>query len=139
MKTNLDSVFNMTKPFVDGMAERGWGRVINVSSVNGQKGAFGQTNYSAAKAGMHGFTKALAQEYARKGVTINTISPGYIGTKMVLAIPKDILDSKIIPQIPVGRLGKPEEVAGLVAYLCSEEAAFVTGANIAINGGQHMF
>jgi acetoacetyl-CoA reductase len=139
MRTNLDSVFNMTKPFIDGMAERGWGRVINVSSVNGQKGAFGQTNYSAAKAGMHGFTKALAQEYARKGVTINTISPGYIGTKMVLAIPKDILDSKIIPQIPVGRLGKPEEVAGLVAYLCSDEAAFVTGANIAINGGQHMF
>jgi acetoacetyl-CoA reductase len=138
MKTNLDSVFNMTKPVIDGMAERGWGRVINVSSVNGQKGAFGQTNYSAAKAGMHGFTKALALEYARKGVTVNTISPGYIGTKMVLAIPKDILDSKIVPQIPIGRLGKPEEVAGLVAYLCSEEAAFVTGANIAINGGQHM-
>jgi acetoacetyl-CoA reductase len=139
IKTNLDSIFNMTKPVIDGMSERGWGRVINVSSVNGQKGAFGQTNYSAAKAGMHGFTKALALEYARKGVTINTISPGYIGTKMVLAIPKDILDSKIIPQIPVGRLGKPEEVAGLVAYLCSEEAAFVTGANIAINGGQHMY
>ena len=138
-KTNLDSVFNMTKPVVDGMAERGWGRIINVSSVNGQKGAFGQTNYSAAKAGMHGFTKALALEYARKGVTVNTISPGYIGTKMVLAIPKDILDSKIVPQIPLGRLGKPEEVAGLVAYLCSEEAAFVTGANIAINGGQHMY
>ena len=137
-KTNLDSVFNMTKPVIDGMAERGWGRVINVSSVNGQKGAFGQTNYSAAKAGMHGFTKALALEYARKGVTVNTISPGYIGTKMVLAIPKDMLDSKIVPQIPIGRLGKPEEVAGLVAYLCSEEAAFVTGANIAINGGQHM-
>ncbi|HEX2829511.1 MAG TPA: acetoacetyl-CoA reductase [Burkholderiales bacterium] len=138
MKTNLDSVFNMTKPVIDGMADRGWGRIINVSSVNGQKGAFGQTNYSAAKAGMHGFTKAAALEYARKGVTVNTISPGYIGTKMVLAIPKDILDSKIVPQIPVGRLGKPEEVAGLVAYLCSEEAAFVTGANIAINGGQHM-
>jgi acetoacetyl-CoA reductase len=137
-KTNLDSVFNMTKHVVDGMAERGWGRIINVSSVNGQKGAFGQTNYSAAKAGMHGFSKALALEYARKGVTVNTISPGYIGTKMVLAIPKDILDSKIVPQIPIGRLGKPEEVAGLVAYLCSEEAAFVTGANIAINGGQHM-
>src|SRR5687767_9734523 len=137
-KTNLDSVFNMTKHVIDGMSERGWGRVINVSSVNGQKGAFGQTNYSAAKAGMHGFTKALALEYARKGVTVNTISPGYIGTKMVLAIPKDILDSKIVPQIPIGRLGKPEEVAGLVAYLCSEEAAFVTGANIAINGGQHM-
>jgi len=138
MKTNLDSVFNMTKPVIDGMAERNWGRVINVSSVNGQKGAFGQTNYSAAKAGMHGFTKAAALEYARKGVTVNTISPGYIGTKMVMAIPKEVLDSKIIPQIPIGRLGKPEEVAGLVAYLCSEEAAFVTGANIAINGGQHM-
>ena len=136
--TNLDSVFNMTKPIIDGMAERGWGRVINVSSVNGQKGAFGQTNYSAAKAGMHGFTKAAALEYARKGVTVNTISPGYIGTKMVMAIPKEVLDSKIIPQIPIGRLGKPEEVAGLVAYLCSDEAAFVTGANIAINGGQHM-
>jgi acetoacetyl-CoA reductase len=138
MKTNLDSVFNMTKPVCDGMVDRGWGRIINVSSVNGQKGAFGQTNYSAAKAGMHGFTKALALEVARKGVTVNTISPGYIGTKMVMAIPKEILDSKIIPQIPVGRLGKPEEVAGLVAYLCSDEAAFVTGANIAINGGQHM-
>ena len=136
--TNLDSVFNVTKPIVDGMVERGWGRVINVSSVNGQKGAFGQTNYSAAKAGMHGFTKALAYEVARKGVTVNTISPGYIGTKMVLAIPKDVLDSKILPQIPLGRLGKPDEVAGLCAYLASEEAAFVTGANIAINGGQHM-
>jgi acetoacetyl-CoA reductase len=138
INTNLDSVFNMTKPVIDTMAERGWGRIINVSSVNGQKGAFGQTNYSAAKAGMHGFTKAAALEYAKKGVTVNTISPGYIGTKMVMAIPKEVLDSKIIPQIPVGRLGKPEEVAGLVAYLCSEEAAFVTGANIAINGGQHM-
>ena len=138
MHTNLDSVFNVTKPIVDGMVERGWGRVINVSSVNGQKGAFGQTNYSAAKAGMHGFTKALALEVARKGVTVNTISPGYIGTKMVLAIPKDVLDSKIVPQIPLGRLGKPEEVAGLCAYLASDEAAFVTGANIAINGGQHM-
>ena len=138
LRTNLDSVFNMTKPVCDGMVDRGWGRIINISSVNGQKGAFGQTNYSAAKAGMHGFTKALALEVARKGVTVNTISPGYIGTKMVLAIPKEVLDSKIIPQIPLGRLGKPEEVAGLVAYLCSEEAAFVTGANIAINGGQHM-
>jgi acetoacetyl-CoA reductase len=136
--TNLDSVFNMCKPVVDGMVERGWGRVINVSSVNGSKGAFGQTNYSAAKAGMHGFSKALALEVARKGVTVNTISPGYIGTKMVTAIPKEILDSKILPQIPVGRLGKPEEVAGLIIYLASEEAAFVTGANIAINGGQHM-
>ena len=138
VRTNFDSLFNMTKQVADGMVERNWGRVINVASVNGSKGAFGQTNYSAAKAGMHGFTKAAALEYARKGVTVNTISPGYIGTKMVLAVPKEILDSKIIPQIPVGRLGKPEEVAGLVAYLCSEEAAFVTGANIAINGGQHM-
>jgi acetoacetyl-CoA reductase len=138
MATNLDSVFNVTKPVVDGMVERGWGRIINVSSVNGQKGAFGQTNYSAAKAGMHGFTKALAYEVARKGVTVNTISPGYIGTKMVLAIPRDVLDSKIIPQIPMGRLGKPDEVAGLCAYLASDEAAFLTGANIAINGGQHM-
>jgi acetoacetyl-CoA reductase len=138
MATNLDSVFNMTKPVCDGMVDRGWGRIINISSVNGQKGAFGQTNYSAAKAGMHGFTKALALEVARKGVTVNTISPGYIGTKMVMEIPKDVLDSKIIPQIPMARLGKPEEVAGLVAYLSSDEAAFVTGANIAINGGQHM-
>jgi acetoacetyl-CoA reductase len=138
MRTNLDSLFNMSKQVVDGMVERGWGRVINVSSVNGSKGAFGQTNYSAAKAGVHGFTKALALEVAKKGVTVNTISPGYIGTKMVTAIPQDILDSKILPQIPVGRLGKPEEVAGLIIYLASDEAAFVTGANIAINGGQHM-
>ena len=139
MRTNLDSCFNMTKQVMDGMVERGWGRVINVSSVNGQKGAFGQTNYSAAKAGIHGFTKALALEVARKNVTVNTISPGYIGTQMVTAIPKEILDSKILPQIPTGRLGKPEEIAGLIIYLCSEEAAFVTGANISINGGQHMY
>jgi acetoacetyl-CoA reductase len=138
MRTNLDSLFNMTKQVADGMVERGWGRIINVSSVNGSKGAFGQVNYSAAKAGVHGFTKALALEVAKKGVTVNTISPGYIGTKMVTTIPKEILDSKILPQIPVGRLGKPEEVAGLIIYLASEEAAFVTGANIAINGGQHM-
>jgi acetoacetyl-CoA reductase len=138
MRTNLDSLFNMSKQVVDGMVERGWGRVINVSSVNGSKGAFGQTNYSAAKAGVHGFTKALALEVAKKAVTVNTISPGYIGTKMVTAIPKEVLDTKILPQIPVGRLGKPEEVAGLILYLASEEAAFVTGANIAINGGQHM-
>ena len=138
IRTNLDSVFNMTKQVMEGMVDRGWGRVVNVSSVNGSKGAFGQTNYSAAKAGMHGFTKALALEVARKGVTVNTISPGYIGTKMVMAIPQEVLDSKIIPQIPMARLGKPEEVAGLVAYLASDEAAFVTGANIAINGGQHM-
>jgi len=138
LRTNLDSLFNMSKQVVDGMTERGWGRVINVSSVNGSKGAFGQTNYSAAKAGVHGFTKALALEVARKNVTVNTISPGYIGTKMVTAIPKEVLDTKILPQIPLGRLGKPEEVAGLIIYLASEEAAFVTGANIAINGGQHM-
>ncbi len=138
MRTNLDSLFNMSKQVVDGMVDRNWGRVINVSSVNGSKGAFGQTNYSAAKAGVHGFSKALALEIARKGVTVNTISPGYIGTKMVTAIPKEILESKILPQIPVGRLGRPEEVAGLIIYLASEEAAFVTGANIAINGGQHM-
>ena len=139
IRTNLDSVFNMTKQVYDSMLERNWGRIINISSVNGQKGAFGQTNYSAAKAGMHGFTKALALEVARKGITVNTISPGYIGTKMVMAIPQEVLDGKIIPQIPTGRLGKPEEVAGLVAYLASDEAAFVTGANISINGGQHMF
>ena len=138
LHTNLDSVFNMTKQVCDGMVDRGWGRVINVSSVNGSKGAFGQTNYSAAKAGMHGFTKSLALEVAKKGVTVNTISPGYIGTRMVTAIPREILDSKILPQIPLGRLGRPEEVAGLIIYLCSEEAAFVNGANIAINGGQHM-
>jgi acetoacetyl-CoA reductase len=138
LHTNLDSVFNMTKQVCDGMVDRAWGRVINVSSVNGSKGAFGQTNYAAAKAGMHGFTKSLALEVAKKGVTVNTISPGYIGTKMVTSIPKEILDSKILPQIPIGRLGRPEEVAGLIIYLCSEEAAFVNGANIAINGGQHM-
>src|ERR1700752_1598718 len=138
ISTNLDSVFNMSKQVLDGMVDRGWGRVMNVASVNGQKGPFGQTNYSAAKAGMHGFTKALSYEVAKKGVTVNTISPGYIGTKMVTAIPEDVLNTKILPQIPVGRLGKPEEVAGLVIYLASEEAAFLTGANIAINGGQHM-
>lgn len=138
LRTNLDSCFNMTKQVCDGMVDRGWGRIINISSVNAQKGAFGQVNYAAAKAGMHGFTKALALEIARKGVTVNTISPGYIGTAMVKAIPEEVLTSKIIPQIPIGRLGTPDEVAGLVAYLASEEAGFVTGANIAINGGQHM-
>jgi acetoacetyl-CoA reductase len=118
IRTNLDSVFNMTKQVLDGMVDRGRGRVINVSSVNGSKGAFGQTNYSAAKAGMHGFTKALALEVARKGVTVNTISPGYIGTKMVTAIPKEVLDSKILPQIPTGRLGKPpkKSPASLFTY-----------------------
>ncbi len=138
IRTNLDSIFNMTKPVCEGMVERGWGRIINISSVNGSKGSVGQTNYAAAKAGMHGFTKALALEVARKGVTVNTISPGYLATKMVTAIPQDILDTKILPQIPVGRLGRPDEVAALVVYLCSDDAGFVTGSNIAINGGQHM-
>ena len=139
MRTNLDSVFNMTKPICDAMVDRGWGRIVNISSVNGQKGQFGQTNYSAAKAGMHGFTKALALEVARKNVTVNTVSPGYIATRMVLAVPKDVLDSKILPQIPLGRLGKPEEVGALVAFLCSEDAGYFTGANLAMNGGQHMY
>src|ERR1700747_2567018 len=138
IRTNLDSVFNMTKQVMDGMVERGWGRVVNVSSVNGSKGAFGQTNYSAAKAGMHGFTKALALEVARKGVTVNTISPGYIGTKMVTAIPKEVLDSKILPQIALGRAGAPDESAGLNIYPCSGEGAFVTRSNNPINGRQHM-
>ena len=139
MRTNLDSVFNMTKPICDGMTERGWGRIVNISSVNGQKGAFGQTNYAAAKAGMHGFTKALALEVARRKVTVNTISPGYIATKMVLAVPKEVLEAKILPQIPLGRLGTPEEVGAVVAFLCSEEAGYFTGANLAMNGGQHMY
>ena len=137
MRTNLDSLFNLCKPTVDGMVERGWGRVINISSINGQKGQFGQTNYSAAKAGMHGFSMALAQEVAKKGVTVNTVSPGYIGTDMVMAVPEEVRN-KIIAGIPVGRLGKPEEIAGLVAYLASDLAGFITGANLAINGGQHM-
>jgi acetoacetyl-CoA reductase len=138
LRTNLDSLFNVTKPICEVMLSRGWGRIINISSVNGQKGCLGQTNYSAAKAGMHGFTKALALEVARKGVTVNTISPGYIATCMVKAIPSDVLESKILPQIPVGRLGEPEEVAALVRFLVSDDAAFITGANIAVNGGQHM-
>ncbi len=137
--TNLDSVFNMTKQVLDGMVDRQWGRIINISSVNGQKGSFGQTNYSAAKAGIHGFTKSLALEVAKKGVTVNTVSPGYLSTQMVLKVPEEILKTKILPEIPVGRLGKPDEVAGLVAYLASGQAAFVTGANVAINGGQHMY
>jgi acetoacetyl-CoA reductase len=138
IRTNLDSVFNMTKPVCDGMAECGWGRIINISSVIGAKGGVGQTNYAAAKAWVHGFTKSLALEVAKRGVTVNTVSPGYIATKMVKSVPQEILDSKILPQIPVGRLGQPEEIAALVLYLCSREAGFVTGANIAINGGQHL-
>lgn len=138
MRTDLDSMFNMTKPFFTDMVERGWGRIINISSVNGSKGAYGQTNYAAAKAGIHGFTKALALEAASRGVTVNTVSPGYLATRMVLEIPGDVLKERILPQIPVGRLGQPTEVAALIGYLCSDEAGFVTGANIAINGGQHM-
>jgi acetoacetyl-CoA reductase len=138
-QTNFDSIFNMTRQVIDNMLETGWGRIINISSVNGQKGAFGQVNYSAAKAGAHGFTKALALEVAKKGITVNTVSPGYLRTKMVTAVPQDILDTKILPEIPVGRLGEPDEVAGLIAYLASDEAGFITGANLAINGGQHMY
>ena len=134
---NLNSVYNVSRHVVDDMLAQGWGRVINMSSVNGQKGQFGQTNYSAAKAGMHGFTKALAQETAAKGITVNTISPGYIGTEMVMAIKQEVRD-QIIATIPVGRLGKPEEIAKLVSYLASDDAAFITGSNIAINGGLHM-
>ncbi len=137
MDIDLDSVFNMTRPVIEGMLNRGFGRIINISSVNGQKGQFGQTNYSAAKAGMHGFTKALAQEVARKGITVNTVSPGYIATEMVMAVPEDIRN-KIIAGIPVGRLGKPDEIASMVNYLASDEAGFITGANISINGGQYM-
>jgi acetoacetyl-CoA reductase len=138
INVNLNSVFNVTRHVIDGMVERGWGRIVNISSVNGQKGQFGQTNYSAAKAGMHGFTKALAQEVVKKGITVNSISPGYIGTDMVRSIREDVLEG-IVAQIPLGRLGKPEEIGKLVSYLASEHAAFITGANISINGGQHMF
>jgi acetoacetyl-CoA reductase len=134
---NLNSVFNVTRLIIDDMLAQGWGRVINMSSVNGQKGQFGQTNYSAAKAGMHGFTKALALETAAKGITVNTISPGYIGTEMVMAIKQEVRD-QIVSTIPVGRLGTPEEIAKLVSYLSSDNAAFITGSNIAINGGLHM-
>ena len=137
ISTNLDSVFNVTHQFVEGMGERGFGRIINIASINGQKGQAGQTNYSAAKAGAHGFTMALAQEVVRKGVTVNTVSPGYTGTDMVMAIREDIRDM-IIDGIPMKRLGKPEEIASLVAYLASDDAAFITGANMAANGGQHM-
>lgn len=138
LRTNLDSMFNVTKLFIDSMLERGWGRVINISSINGSKGQFGQTNYSAAKAGIHGFTMALAQEVARKGVTVNTVAPGYLATEMVTAVPKDILQ-RIIDAIPVGRLGQPTEIAALVAFIASDAAAFMTGSKISMNGGQHMY
>ncbi|HLR12066.1 MAG TPA: 3-ketoacyl-ACP reductase [Burkholderiaceae bacterium] len=135
--TNLNSLFNVTKQVLDGMLERGWGRIINISSVNGQKGQFGQTNYSTAKAGIHGFTMALAQEVANKGVTVNTVSPGYIGTDMVKAIRPDVLE-KIVATIPVKRLGTPEEIASIVAWLASEDSGFSTGADFSLNGGLHM-
>jgi acetoacetyl-CoA reductase len=139
LRADLDSVFNMSKQAIEPMMAQRWGRIINVSSVNGQQGAFGQVNYAAAKAGMHGFTKALALEMARYGVTVNTVSPGYLRTRMVEAVPSEVLNGKILPQIPMGRLGEPDEVAGLVAFLVSEDAGFMTGANLAINGGQHMY
>jgi len=137
INTNLNSVFNVTRQVIDGMMEKNWGRVINISSVNALKGQFGQTNYSAAKAGMHGFTKALAQEVVKKGITVNTISPGYVATDMVKAIRPDVLQ-QIIAQIPMGRLAEPSEIAGLISYLVSEEAGYITGSNISINGGLHM-
>jgi len=137
INTNLNSVFNVTRQVIDGMSERGWGRIINISSVNAIKGQFGQTNYSAAKAGMAGFSKALAQEVVRKGVTVNTVSPGYVETDMVMAIKKEIRD-QIVAQIPMGRLARPEEIAAVVAFLSSEEAGYITGANISVNGGMHM-
>ena len=135
--TNLNSLFFVTKQVVDGMLDRGWGRIINISSMNGQRGQFGQTNYSTAKAGMHGFTMALAQEVAAKGVTVNTVSPGYIGTDMVRAIRDDVLE-KIVATIPVKRLGEPEEIASIVSWLASDQSGFTTGANFACNGGNHM-
>ena len=137
IETNLNSLFHVTKQVIDGMLDRGWGRIINISSVNGQKGQFGQTNYSTAKAGLHGFTMALAQEVASKGVTVNTISPGYIATEMVRAIRQDVLD-KIIATIPVRRLGTPEEIAAMVAWIAGEESGFATGADFSLNGGLHM-
>ncbi|RMX08298.1 acetoacetyl-CoA reductase [Corticibacter populi] len=139
LRTNLDSLFNVTKPFIDGMVGRGWGRVINISSVNGSKGQFGQTNYSSAKSGIYGFTKSLALEVARKGVTVNAISPGYLATQMVEAVPKEVLEGQILPGIPVGRLGRPEHIAALVAFVASDLAEYMTGSNVAINGGLHMY
>jgi acetoacetyl-CoA reductase len=137
INTNLGSLFNMTRPVWEGMRERKFGRVINISSINGQKGQMGQVNYSAAKAGELGFTKALAQEGARAGITVNAICPGYINTEMVQAVPKDVLEKNILPQIPVGRLGEPEEIARCVVFLASDEAGFITGSTMTANGGQY--
>jgi acetoacetyl-CoA reductase len=138
IRTNLDSIFNMTRLVIDGMRQRGFGRIINVSSINGRKGQVGQANYSAAKAGLLGFSKAVAQETAARGITVNVIAPGYISTEMVQAVPKEVLETKILPQIPVGRLGTPEEVARCVAFLAADEAGFITGACLDANGGQYM-
>lgn len=138
VSTNLDSLFNMTRNVIEGMRERGFGRIVSISSINGQKGQFGQANYSAAKAGVAGFTKAVAQENAAKGITVNVIAPGYIGTEMVRAIPEEVLKSKILPHIPVGRLGEPEEIARSVVFLASDEAGFITGSTLTVNGGQYM-
>ena len=138
IRTNLDSLFNMTRGVIEGMRERGFGRIINISSINGQKGQFGQSNYSAAKAGLIGFTKAVAQENAAKGITVNAVAPGYIGTEMVRAVPEDVLKSKILPLIPVGRLGEPEEVARCVVFLAGDDAGFITGSTLSANGGQYM-
>ena len=138
IRTNLDSLFNMTRSVIEGMRERSYGRIVNISSINGQKGQFGQSNYSAAKAGLIGFTKAVAQENAAKGITVNAVAPGYIGTEMVRAVPEEVLKSKILPLIPVGRLGEPEEVARCVVFLASDEAGFITGSTLSANGGQYM-
>jgi acetoacetyl-CoA reductase len=137
IETNLTSLFNVTKQVIDDMVDHGWGRIINISSVNGEKGQFGQTNYSAAKAGMHGFTMALAQEVASKGVTVNTVSPGYIATDLVKAIRQEVLD-KIVANIPVKRLGTPQDIASIVSWVASEESGFATGADFSVNGGLHM-
>ena len=136
--TNLNSLFYMTRGVIEGMRARSYGRIISISSVNGQKGQMGQTNYSAAKAGLIGFTKALAQENAFKGITVNAIAPGYIATEMVRAVPEEVLNTKIIPQIPVGRLGEAEEIARAVVFLAAEESGFMTGSTLTINGGQYM-
>ena len=138
INTNLNSLFNMCRPVIEGMRERGFGRIINVSSINGQKGQMGQTNYSAAKSGELGFTKALAQENARRGVTVNAICPGYIGTEMVRAVPQDVLEKSILPQIPIGRLGEPEEIARCVVFLAADESGLITGSTLSANGGQYM-